>query len=482
VRVALINEGTYPFTAGGVSTWCDQLVRGLADHQFQLVTITADGGERPVWALPQNVGGPGGGLIAYPIWGRALPAPSRARRAAGEAAVLLGQGMLAQGDDAEDGSARFALGLRVLTEVAESGCHPLAGVDLAGALLEAWPTARAAGRRLPPLTLRDAARAAELIEHAVRPLALTLTGIDLCHPAAGGLPSLIALAAKWRSGTPMVMSEHGVYLRERYLAFGAGFSLGAKAATLAFLRALARLCYREADLIAPVSDFNGRWALRHGADPAKVITVPNGVDGARYEPIDSEPAEPTVTWVGRVDPLKDLETLIRAFRIVRDEIPEARLRLFGPVPVGNEEYAATCRALIAELDLVEAVSFEGPVASSRDAFSAGHVAALSSISEGLPYSILEAMMCGRATVNTDVGGVAEAVADAGILVPPRQPLAFARACISLLQDRGRRMEISTRARQRALARFTVDHCVGTYRALYLDAVDAAAAIAIGVPA
>jgi glycosyltransferase involved in cell wall biosynthesis len=273
----------------------------------------------------------------------------------------------------------------------------------------------------------------------------------------------------------MVMSEHGVYLRERYLAFSAGYAPGVKVAVLSFLRALARLCYQEADVIAPVSDFNGRWALRHGAEPAKVITVPNGVDPTRYAPIEGEPAEPTVAWVGRVDPLKDLDTLIRAFRVVRDEVAGARLRLFGPVPAGNEPYAATCRDLVAKLDLSGAVTFEGPVPSSRVAFEAGHVAALSSISEGLPYSVLEAMMCSRATVSTDVGGVAEAVADAGMLVPPRQPEAFARACISLLVDPDRRMEMGMKARQRALGRFTLDHCVRTYRALYLDLLDSSAA-------
>jgi glycosyltransferase involved in cell wall biosynthesis len=106
------------------------------------------------------------------------------------------------------------------------------------------------------------------------------------------------------------------------------------------------------------------------------------------------------------------------------------------------------------------------------------VAALSSISEGLPYSVLEAMMCGRVTVSTEVGGVAEAVGDAGMLVPPRDPSAFARACVALLLDPDRRTDLGERGRRRALARFTLRHCVGTYQALYLDAVDAATAIPV----
>ena len=52
---------------------------------------------------------------------------------------------------------------------------------------------------------------------------------------------------------------------------------------------------------------------------------------AMYPELTDEPAEPTLVWVGRIDPLKDLETLIRAFALVREEVPAARLRLFGPV-------------------------------------------------------------------------------------------------------------------------------------------------------
>ena len=88
------------------------------------------------------------------------------------------------------------------------------------------------------------------------------------------------------------------------------------------------------------------------------------------------------------------------------------------------------------------MTFAGPVASSRDAFAAGHVVALSSISEGMPYTVIEAMMCGRATVSTDVGGVAETVGDAGLVVPPRDPRAFATACLELLTDPARRADLA----------------------------------------
>jgi glycosyltransferase involved in cell wall biosynthesis len=458
MRIAMINEGTYPYVKGGVSTWCDQLVQGLAEHDFGLVTLTATGPERVVWELPDNTRL----LPPVPVWGRARLLPRARRRAASEAATLICFGML---DDSQMGRRGFAAGVRELAELAGDGHHPLAGVDLAPVLLEAW---RRSDVPLPPLTLHGAEQAAVLLEHSIRPVAAQLSDVDICHAVAGGLPSLVALAAKWRSGVPLLMSEHGVYLRERYLAMGSGFPIGVKAAALRFFRALARLCYSEADLVAPVSDFNRRWEIRHGVEPDKIITVANGVSPERYPPLEGEPDRPTVTWVGRVDPLKDLETLVRAFRLVHGEVNDARLRLFGPVPVGNETYAADCRRLVSALRLDDAVAFEGPVASSREAFAAGHVVALSSISEGMPYTVIEAMMCGKATVSTDVGGVAETVADAGHVVPPRDPEAFAEACHGVLVDGDRRRELGARARARALSSFTLANCVDVYRQLYLD--------------
>jgi glycosyltransferase involved in cell wall biosynthesis len=321
---------------------------------------------------------------------------------------------------------------------------------------------------LPRLSLRDAHSAAQLLEHAVRPLAIRLPTVDLSHAVSAGLALLAALAAKWRDGTPYLLTEHGIYLRERYLEYGAGMPVAVKAVLLRFYRALSRLGYAEAGLVTSVSRFNQRWELRNGVHPAEVLVIPNGVDPQAYPPLRAEPDTPTVVWVGRIDPLKDLHTLIRAFRHVRDVVADARLRLVGPVPPTDDGYAASCHALVDELDLRNSVEFPGPVASSRDAYAAGHVVALSSISEGMPYTVIEAMMCGRATVSTDVGGVAEAVGDAGLVVPPGDPAAFAAACTALLRDRDRRHKLGEVARDRALTHFTMDRMIRAYDQLYED--------------
>jgi glycosyltransferase involved in cell wall biosynthesis len=120
------------------------------------------------------------------------------------------------------------------------------------------------------------------------------------------------------------------------------------------------------------------------------------------------------------------------------------------------------------LDLAASAVFEGRVASVVDAYHAGHVVVLTSISEGFPYALIEAMAAGRPTVSTDVGGVREAAGSAGLVVPPRNPEAIADACLRLLIDPEERLAMGTAARERILSLFTVEQCTALYSDLYRE--------------
>jgi glycosyltransferase involved in cell wall biosynthesis len=462
VRIALIAEGCYPYVTGGVSTWCDQLIRGLDDHEFEVVAITATSRVRPAMEVPDNV------LAVRPValwdWtGRRRRASPAVRR------HFLGiyRSLLTAVLDMNAMQRGFDLALQELFEFAQ--IHDVATVfqndDAVDALMDIWPTVYPA----VPMRVRDALEATELVEHLVLPLSARVPRAVRCPPVSNGLPALLALGAKWRYGTPMVMSEHGVYLRERYLGFQTvTYRWPVKAVMLGFMRRLCRTAYQEADVIAPVNVFNRRWEIRHGADPDRVRTVYNGVNASSLPPAGTDPDRPTIGWVGRVDPLKDLETLIRAVALVREQVPEVVLRLFGPTPVGNEDYEETVRALVAGLGLTDHVRFEGPVRPVTAAYHASTVVALTSMSEGLPYTVMEAMMCGRATVSTDVGGVSEVAGTAGVVVPPRDPRAVADALVDLLTDDARRAELAGRARRRALDMFQLDTMLANFRGLYAE--------------
>lgn len=467
MNITLATEGTYPHAYGGVSVWCDQLVRGMPEHSFHVVAVTGTGAERLVWELPAHVT-----AESVPLWGsRASGRPPQgvlARRFERLYRELLELIL----DPSDEAAEVFPDVLRSLFEFAQGGDlrAALSGEGPVRWLVDAW---RARGAEFARMgvrpTVHDALTAADLLEHSMRPLSAVVPRADVTHAVSNGVAVLPGLAAKWAYGTPLCLTEHGIYLRERYLGYASSpYTWPIKAVMLGFLRLLSGAGYRAADLVTPGNLYNQRWEVRCGARPDRIQTVYNGVDPGDFPAAGGEPATPTISWAGRVDPIKDIETLIRAFALVHVELPDVRLRLFGGTPKGGERYRERCQALAIELGVGEQVAFEGRVDDIRDAYVAGTVVVLSSISEGFPYTLIEAMTCGRATVATDVGGVREAVGDTGTVVAPRDPEAMAQACLRLLRDEVTRHRLGAAARERALEYFTVDQAVGSFRSIYAD--------------
>ena len=466
MKIAMTTEGTYPYGFGGVSVWCDQLIRGMPGYDFSLAAIVATGTERLVWPMPGNVEA----VDKVPLWSTAPAGPALGRRN-GVPAVLLRELIDSLLDSSPEAQPRFAGVLRELFEFAQRGNLSAAlGSDKAVQLLsEAWGERPPVSRQATP-TLHDAVSAMQLLDHSLRPLSYPPPRADLTHAVTNGLAVLPALAAKWRYGTPMIITEHGVYLREQYLQNHKSlYRWPVKAFYLSFMRRLCALGYNEAGAITPGNIYNRRWEERLGAEPARIRTVYNGVDPADFPALSGEPDAPTISWVGRIDPIKDVETLVRAFALVHEEMPAARLRLFGSPPKGRESYLEHCQDLTADLGIAGPVTFEGRVENIRDAYDAGQIVALSSVSEGFPYSLIEAMTCGRACVATDVGGVTEAVGDTGLVVPPRSPKRMAGAFLTLLQNDDLRHRLGAAARTRALENFTVDGAISAFHEIYSSA-------------
>ncbi|MFE5731536.1 GT4 family glycosyltransferase PelF [Streptomyces sp. NPDC056528] len=461
-RVTLLTEGTYPHSHGGVSVWCDQLVTGMPDVDFHVLAVTGSGREPLAWDLPSHVSH----VLSVPMWGPApdgRPPRGRAARRLADAYEKFLTALLDPSAEAGFGPALYAL-----AHAAGDGLlSPFLRSDAAISVLTAvWRRPGLAVREARP-TLHDALTATALLEHALRPLSAPPPTEGVAHAVSGGVAALPGLAALERNGVPLLLTEHGVYLRERYLGYRtAPYRWPVKAVVLGFFRLLAEESYRRAALITPGNRYNRLWEEEGGADPEAIRTVYNGVDPAAFPPAGPEPDAPTLSWAGRVDPIKDLETLIRALALVRERMPAVRLRLFGGTPRGGEAYRERCEALAAELGHADAVTFEGRVDDIKDAYAAGNVVMLSSISEGFPFTLIEAMSCGRATVSTDVGGVREAVGNTGLVVPPRDPAAMADAALALLGDAARRRAMGEAARLRVIERFTLRQTVDTFRAIY----------------
>ncbi|WP_406863001.1 DUF3492 domain-containing protein [Streptomyces sp. HUAS MG47] len=495
MRIALLTEGGYPYATGESRLWCDRLVRGLGPHEFDVYALARSARQEDAGFvdLPQQVRR----VTAAPLWGaeddgRRLGRRERRFFAAHFAALTAG---FCAADEAA-GAAEFTDGLYGLAELArEHGGLPAAlRSEAAVRILEAACRAPGARRGVRDAALPDHLAFVARLERSLRPLALgwytedTLGAADLCHAASGGTAALPGLLAKRFFGTPLLVTEYGVQLRAQYLAASSTtVAAPVRALLAAFHGRLAAEVYRQAALLTPGNTHARRWQERCGADRAKLRTVYPGMEAGRFTEVgeDDEGADPAaLVWVGRVEPAKDLIALLHAFAEVRREQPDARLRIVA-VPArepGGDGYLAHCRALAAQLFPDEAadeyavgdnpVSFEelgGPEAPSlAGAYAGGAVVVLSSVVEGFPLTLVEAMLCARATVSTDVGAVVEVIGGTGLVVPPRNPRALADACLALLRDPERRHRLGAAARARALELFTVEQNLAAFRGIYLE--------------
>src|SRR5207248_7049000 len=247
-----------------------------------VVALVATGAERPAWELPANVAS----VVSVPLWGSNTgrgPAgrkPGRAgrRRFTPLLAELTGVLM----DDSAEAPARFGVVLRELFEYAQE--ESLSGAfateeafdEFARRWCERWPD----GAPNRP-SLHDALTALQLLDHSLRALSHPPAQADVVHAVTNGLGVLPALTVKWRHGRPLIVTEHGIYLREQYLHARKGpYRWPVKALYLRFLHHLCALGYREAAVITPGNVYNTRWERRLGARAETVKTVYNGVNPA----------------------------------------------------------------------------------------------------------------------------------------------------------------------------------------------------------
>ncbi|MFC5658593.1 DUF3492 domain-containing protein [Streptomyces nogalater] len=496
--MGLLTEGGYPYVSGDAGLWCDRLVRGLEQHEFDVYALghgpRQEAGNRRV-PLPPQVRR----VRTAPPWTAEEPAYGRrARRRFAECyeelagAVCAGAGTAGNVPGTEAPVAagnladRFGSALYGLAELArdKGGLGGALRSDIAVRALERACRAPRALCTAHEARVSDLLTIAAHLERALRPLSLdwydddALGAADLCHATTGGPPALCGLLARHFHGVPLLVTEYVVHLRTHYLTSGPHTAAPAVRAVLAaFHGRLTAEVYRAAALLTAGDAHARRWQERCGADRARIRTVYPGTAPEPYaEAGESTPwTDPdTLVWAGPVHPAKDLETLLHAFAEVRREEPKTRLRVVG-APSGTEgaAYLGHCRELAARLfpggtEGDRPVSFEET--GAPDAYAAGAVVVHSGGADGFPAGLVEAMLSGRATVSADVGAVAEVIGGTGLVVPPYDPRALAEACVVLLRDPERRARLGAAARARALELFTAERNIAAFHGIYLEIV------------
>jgi glycosyltransferase involved in cell wall biosynthesis len=204
-----------------------------------------------------------------------------------------------------------------------------------------------------------------------------------------------------------------------------------------------------------------------------IRVIRNGIDTTRFRPdrregarrsLGCDPRDVVIGTAGRLVPVKDHATLLNALALLRSQGIRFRAIIAGDGPLRQG-----LDALAQSTGIADAVEFVGERSDMEDVMAAYDIFALSSTSEGLSNTVMEAMATGLPVVATHVGGTDELVEQGttGLLVPASDPRAFAGALAELIKGEARRQSMGRAGRERVQRDYSLDRMVRAYEELYL---------------
>lgn len=448
--VCLILEGTYPYVAGGVSSWVHDLIKAQSHLSFHLLILVAPDSDRKLrYMLPENV--------------------------AGTTVVTLQQ--LPKGKkkiaDTDNMMRQIETVLNKLTSEGE--------LDDMTSLLRITSSLKG---RLGSDNLLDSQAAWDMLLRMYKRDFKTSSFLDyfwswrgllgglysvllgelpkarVYHAVSTGYAGLYLARAKLETGRPAMVTEHGIYTTERCIEIAMADWLHEEEKFMSMnverprrdlqdmwmhsFQSYSRICYEACDHIITLFKGNQSSQLQNGADSDRMAVIPNGINYEHYSniPRQRDKEKYVVALIGRVVPIKDVKTYIRAIAQVRESFPDIEAYMLGPYDE-DPDYYEECKMLVEYLELEPNFTFTGSVELDQW-LGRLDLIVLTSISEAQPLVILEAGAAGVPCVATDVGACREmiegderessALGEGGIIVPLSSPSLTAGAIIKLLSD------------------------------------------------
>ena len=491
--ICLLLEGTWPYVRGGVSSWIHQMILGLPEFTFSVLFI---GGQRSAYTsrryeVPANVlhieevyledatravdlrGTPreANPQQLFDLY-RFLHHPDPPERAMGER--LLDD--IANGDLTLDDVLRSRASWETLSEGYRQHCADPSFVNYFWTLRSL---------QSPLLMLAEASR--------------NMPRARVLHSISTGYAGLLGCILKQRWNCTYLLSEHGIYTKERkidlaqasWIAESSGQALNrsldggsgyTRTLWIRFFERIGQLAYNSADSIIALYDGNRQRQIKDGAEPSRTQLIANGIDLTQWTQVLENRAPgiaPRVGMIGRVVPIKDVKTFLRAMRGVISVMPEVEGWIVGPEEE-DPEYVSECRSLMASLGLEGKVHFLG-FQRIQDILPQLGLMVLTSISEAQPLVILEAWAAGTPVVSSDVGSCRELIEGgsaedrdlgiAGKVVAIADPQATSAAILELLRSPERWLAAQASGLARVNRYYTEALMLQRYRDLYQAAME-----------
>jgi len=462
LKICLVLEGSYPYVRGGVSSWVDAFIRNRPDHDFVLWTIGdfEDKRGQYVYDIADNVV-----LIQENFLASALQLrvkKSKNIRFTDPEREAIRQLIYCQ-------QPNWRLLEEVFQERAMNPVEFLMSEDFLTILKDF------AIQEYPFVGFLDLfwtvrSMFLPLLYLMTRPIAEA----DLYHSLSTGYGGALGSLASIKYNKPFVLSEHGIYTREREeeILLSEWVSPHLKQLWISMFQMYSRFCYHTAHRVTSLFGRASKIQQEMGCPPDKCDVVGNGILVHGYSSI---PPKPASGWIDigaivRIAPIKDIKTLLYTFSSLKREIKNVRLHIIGPVV--DEEYYQECLSLIAFYD-VQDVIFAG-IVDTRTYLEGIDFTVLTSISEGQPFALIESMAARRPVIATNVGNCREltegAAGDhfgtAGICVPPMDQAELLYALRELCRNAELRKNMGEVGYQRASTFFDLDEMLSKYSATY----------------
>ena len=469
MKVCIVAEGCYPYVVGGVSSWINSMIKAFPDIEFVVLAIVANRSYRGkfVYELPENVSEVYELYLEDYDWvEQEKNKKLHLRQNEYEALRSLLLNRNVEWDTLFTLFEKKNFSLNAL----------LMGEDFLNAVRECYQL------RYPQVVFSDFLWTMRSIYLPLfRIMKMEVPKADFYHCVATGYAGVLGSMAKYFHGSSLLISEHGIYTREREEELiKAEWVKGIyKNIWIEQFKKMSLLAYEKADIVTCLYDRAKALQIELGCPEEKIRVTPNGIKADTFEGIpgksEEEEAYINAGAVLRVTPIKDVKTMIQAFAFAKKSVPKLKLWIMGPTDE-DETYAQECFDLVKALG-VEDVEFTGRV-NVKDYLGKMDFTLLTSISEGQPLTILESYAAHKPVIATDVGNCRELIygnddgfGSAGILTHIMNIEEIAQAMITMAEDQEERERMGEAGYKRVNAFYRIEQMKDVYREIYKELSD-----------
>lgn len=465
MRVCIVAEGCYPYVVGGVSGWIHSMIHSFPNLEFIILSVLPNRSMRGKFAyqIPDNVTEVHEVYLDDCDWGRNRKQVKNQRLTGRETETIrsLVFNENVNWDVLFDLFHRKRLSIDAL----------LMGEDFLNITTEFYNEA------YPEITFSDflwTMRSIYLPLFFV--LKMDVPKADVYHCSATGYAGVLGSMGKYFHKAQMVVSEHGIYTREREEELiKARWVQGVyKNIWIDQFMKMSHLAYSRADIVTSLYEQARQLQIELGCPAEKTKVTPNGIDVQRLQNIPGKQEQDegviNVGAVLRITPIKDVKTMIQAFAFAHAQMPNLHLWLMGPNDE-DPEYARECYEQVDMLG-IEDITFTGRI-DVREYLGRMDMTILTSISEGQPLTILESFAAHKPVIATDVGNCREliygnddGIGPAGILTHIMNLQEITGAILNLARDDQLRGQMGENGYRRVTSQFKIEDMKKTYWEIY----------------